>query len=178
VRDAVVGEKLAAALDRITAVPDYPTPGIRFWDITPLLADASALRTVVDAMAAQLPPVDLVAGIEARGFVFAAAIAGKLGTGLVTLRKPGKLPVVADEVSYQLEYGSAALQLPANTVRAGQRVAVVDDVLATGGTLAAGCELVERAGAEVAAVSVLVELSALPGRARLAGRTVQSLGSL
>jgi adenine phosphoribosyltransferase len=170
---------LTSALGLIAEVPDFPQPGVRYRDITPLLADADGFATVVDALAKTLPPdVDLVAGLEARGFLFAAAVGYADGIGMVAIRKPGKLPSVAGAVSYALEYGTATLELPANTVRAGQRVAIIDDVLATGGTVAAAAELIERAGAEVVAVSVVLELADLGGRKVLAGHHPQALQTL
>ncbi|HEX2133152.1 MAG TPA: adenine phosphoribosyltransferase [Actinophytocola sp.] len=167
---------LARALELVRTVPDFPEPGVLFRDLNPLFADAEAVRAVVDAMAAGLPAgVDVIAPVEARGFLLGGALAVALGRGMVPVRKPGKLPVVADRVDYRLEYGTASLELPAGVLRAGQRVAVVDDVLATGGTVAAVCELVERAGAEVAVVSVVLELTALGGRSLLPGRDVRVL---
>jgi adenine phosphoribosyltransferase len=170
---------LRRALELVRTVPDFPEPGVLFRDLNPLFADGAAVRTVVDAMAAALPEdVDVVAPVEARGFLLGGPLALALGCGMVPVRKAGKLPAVAARVDYQLEYGTASLELPADVLRAGQRVAVVDDVLATGGTVAAVCELVERVGAEVVAVSVVLELPALGGRALLAGREVQALQAL
>lgn len=167
---------LQRALELVRTVPDFPEPGVLFRDLNPMFADAEALRTVIDAMTAALPPdVDVVAAVEARGFLLGGPVALALGCGLVPIRKPGKLPVVADRVDYTLEYGTASLELPAGVLEPGQRVAVLDDVLATGGTVAAVCELVERAGAEVAAVSVVLELTALGGRTLLPGRDIQIL---
>jgi adenine phosphoribosyltransferase len=159
----------------IRDVPDFPQPGILFRDLTPLLADAEGFESVVDGLIADAPAVDVVVGIEARGFVLGAAVARALRLGVVGVRKPGKLPVVAHRAEYSLEYGTATLELPAGVLRPGQRVLVVDDVLATGGTLAAACELVERAGAEVSGLAVVVELADLRGRARLAGRPLSVL---
>ncbi|TDQ01305.1 adenine phosphoribosyltransferase [Labedaea rhizosphaerae] len=171
--------QLEHALGLIAEVPDFPQPGVLFRDLSPLFADAKAFRVVVDALAETIPAdTDVLAAVEARGFLLGGGIAAAHDFGLVPVRKPGKLPTVADEVSYDLEYGSATLQLPAGTIRAGQRVAVIDDVLATGGTAAATCELVERAGAEVTVVSVVVDLAALGGRERLAGRSVRTLLSV
>ncbi|OLF19587.1 adenine phosphoribosyltransferase [Actinophytocola xanthii] len=170
---------LRRALELVRTVADFPEPGVLFRDLNPLFADVGALRTVVDAMAAALPAdVDVVAPVEARGFLLGAPLALALGCGMVPVRKAGKLPAVAARVDYQLEYGTASLELPAEVLREGQRVAVVDDVLATGGTVAAVCELVERAGAEVVAVSVVLELTALGGRGQLPGREVQALQAL
>lgn len=148
----------------IRDVPDFPHPGVLFKDLTPVFADPAAFRVVVDALAAATPAPDAVIGVEARGFLLGAAVAYTLGSGLVTVRKPGKLPVVADREAYALEYGSEALELPAGTLRPGQRVLVIDDVLATGGTVAATCKLVERAGATVLGVAVVLEIEVLGGR--------------
>jgi adenine phosphoribosyltransferase len=165
--------------DRILAlireIPDFPEPGIVFKDLTPVLADAHGLADVVDALTATAPECDLVAGIEARGFILAAPVAHQLRKGFVPMRKPGKLPWVTLRYDYELEYGTDALEMHADAVLPGQRVLIVDDVLATGGTAAAACRLVEEAGGEVAGVSVLVELAFLDGRARLVGHTVHSV---
>ena len=170
---------LARALGLVRTVADFPEPGVLFRDLNPLFADAGAFRTVIDAMAAGLPDdVDVIAPVEARGFLLGGGLSVALGCGMVPVRKPGKLPVVADRVDYRLEYGTASLELPADVLRPGQRVAVVDDVLATGGTVAAVCELVERAGAEVAAVSVVLELPALGGRSLLGDRKVLALQAI
>ncbi|WP_460396109.1 adenine phosphoribosyltransferase [Actinophytocola sediminis] len=170
---------VARALELVRTVPDFPEPGVLFRDLNPMFADAGAVRTVIAAMAAGLPSdVDVVAPVEARGFLLGGPIAIALGLGMVPIRKPGKLPLVADRVDYTLEYGTASLELPAGVLRPGQRVAVVDDVLATGGTAAAVCELVERAGAEVAVVSVVLELTALGGRALLPDRKIETLGTV
>jgi adenine phosphoribosyltransferase len=161
-------------LARIRDVPDFPEPGIVFKDITPLLADPAAFAVVVDAFTAmagpaQLGPVDKVAGIEARGFILAAPVAVALGVGFVPVRKKGKLPGGTLQGSYALEYGEATIEVVTDAFAAGERVLVIDDVLATGGTAAATLDLVRRAGAEVAGIAVLLELSFLPGRSLLAG---------
>jgi adenine phosphoribosyltransferase len=167
---------LEHALELVRTVPDFPEPGVQFRDLNPLFASPHAFRAVVDAMAAGIPSdVDVLAAVEARGFLLGGALAATMGLALVPVRKPGKLPAVADRVDYALEYGTATLELPADVLAAGARVTVVDDVLATGGTVAATCELVERAGAEVASVALVLELAALGGRERLAGRKVHSL---
>jgi len=160
---------------RIRDIPDYPQPGILFKDITPLLADGSALRTVVDAMGAGFGPIDVVTGIEARGFILAAPVACCLGAGFVPVRKQGKLPAATYSETYELEYGTATIEVHTDGFAPGQRVLIVDDVLATGGTARAAAALVRRAGAEVAGVSVLLELTALNGRAKLAGLDVRAL---
>jgi adenine phosphoribosyltransferase len=157
---------------RIVDVPDFPKPGIVFKDISPLFADPVAFRAVIDAIVAAQAGgggFDVVAGIEARGFMLAAAVAYAAGVGVVPVRKAGKLPRATYGVSYALEYGEATLEVHQDAFEPGQRVLVVDDVLATGGTAKAGLELVERSGATVAGLTVLLELSFLNGRDRLAG---------
>jgi adenine phosphoribosyltransferase len=166
-----IGEALAL----MRRVPDFPEPGVLFRDITPLLGNAEAFRTVVDAMAETLDDVDVIVAIDARGFFFGAAVAYSKGVGLVPVRKAGKLPAVGGRAEYSLEYGSAELEIPADIIQPGQRVAVIDDVLATGGTAAAACELVELAKGEVAGITVLLEIGALDGRQRLAGRKLHAL---
>ncbi|WDF34454.1 adenine phosphoribosyltransferase [Arthrobacter agilis] len=166
-----------SALDRLTAVvPDFPSPGILFRDLTPVFSDAVAFRAVVDALAEPFAGTfDAVAGVEARGFLLAAAVAYATGTGVVTVRKAGKLPRAVHRESYELEYGQAALEIHQSDLPAGTRVLVLDDVLATGGTLAAACALLERAEATVVGCAVVLELGALAGRQLLAGRTVRAL---
>lgn len=165
---------LRQAAELIREVPDFPEPGVLFRDISPLLADGAGLNAVVSALGRDVE-FDVVAGVEARGFLVGAAVAQEFGTGVIGLRKPGKLPVVADRVDYTLEYGRATLELPADTLRPGQRVLIVDDVLATGGTLGAACRLVRQAGADVAAAAVVLELTALEGRDKIMGETVRAL---
>jgi adenine phosphoribosyltransferase len=167
--------ELTEALALIRRVPDFPEPGVMFQDIAPVLGDGDAFRTVVDAMADTLDEVDLVVAVDARGFFFGAAVAYSRGLGVVPVRKAGKLPVVGGQVSYVLEYATAELEIPADVIKPGQRVAVIDDVLATGGTAAAACELVELAKGEVAGITVLLEIGALGGRQRLPGRKVNTL---
>ncbi len=159
----------------IRDIPDFPQPGIVFKDITPLLADGPSFTAVVAALAAGHGPVDKVAGIEARGFILAAPVACRLGAGFVPVRKQGKLPSVTHAQTYELEYGTATIELHADAFRPGDRVLIVDDVLATGGTAAATAELVRRCGAEVEAIVVLLELRFLDGRARLPDLRVRSL---
>lgn len=167
---------LDEALALVRTVPDFPEPGVQFRDLNPLFAAPDAFRAVIDEMAARLPAgVDHVAAVEARGFLLGGAVALVGGYGLIAVRKPGKLPVVADRVDYALEYGTATLELPGGILPAGATVAIIDDVLATGGTVDGVCQLVERAGATVAVVSVVLELPALGGRARLEGREIQAL---
>ncbi len=160
---------------KIRDIPDYPQPGVLFKDITPLLGDGPAFVAVVEALAATAGPVDKVAGIEARGFILAAPVACELGAGFVPVRKQGKLPAATIAESYQLEYGSATLEVHADAFGPGDRVLIVDDVLATGGTAAATATLVRRAGGEVAAITVLLELEFLKGRSKLSDLDVHSL---
>jgi adenine phosphoribosyltransferase len=167
--------ELDEALALIRRVPDFPEPGVMFQDITPVLGDPAAFRAVIDAMTATLQDVDLLVAVDARGFFFGAAVAYSTGLGVVPVRKAGKLPVVGGKASYSLEYGTAELEIPGGIIEPGQRVAVLDDVLATGGTAAAACELVDLAQAEVAGITVLLEIGALGGRQRLAGRKVHAL---
>jgi len=155
---------------RIVDVPDFPTTGVVFKDISPLLADHAAFAGAVDAVvsAHEQHRVDTVVGVEARGFLLAAPVAYRLGAGFVPVRKPGKLPRPTHEASYDLEYGTDALQVHRDAFVPGHRVLVVDDVLATGGTAAAAGRLVAQAGAELAGLAVLLELAVLGGRALLA----------
>jgi adenine phosphoribosyltransferase len=179
-----VGAPLAELIaSRVTDVPDFPQPGVMFKDLTPLFADGPAFREVIDAIVAHHGGAfDVVAGIEARGFVVAAAVAYAAGVGVVPVRKAGKLPRAALSTAYALEYGEATLEVHEDafgggdgTARARRRVLVVDDVLATGGTAAATLGLVERAGGIVIGLTVLLELAFLHGRERLAGRPVHAL---
>ncbi len=173
-------------------VPDHPEPGVLFRDLTPVFADGGAFARVVQGLAAPAesdpraaalagaegstrPAFDVVVGVEARGFLLAAAVALTAGVGVVPVRKAGKLPRERISADYVLEYGTATLELHADSIRPGQRVLVVDDVLATGGTLTAAVALVEQLGGVVAAVSVVVELAALGGRERMAPHTVHAL---
>lgn len=161
----------------IRDVPDFPKKGIVFKDITTLLRDPAAFRSVIDRFAETFRGVDAVLGIEARGFIFGAALADRLGVAFVPARKPGKLPARTIEERYTLEYGEDALQVHADGIRRGERIVVVDDLLATGGTAAAAAALVERAGGAVAGFAFVVELAFLNGRARLGGREILSLVS-
>lgn len=162
-------------LPLIREIPDFPQPGVLFRDLAPALADAAAFRAVIAALVAPTPEVDVVVGVEARGFLLGAAAAYALRAGVVGVRKAGKLPAVAHRESYTLEYGTAALELADGSLRPGQRALVVDDVLATGGTVAATCALVERAGARVSGIAVVLEIDALGGRDRLAGQPLHAL---
>jgi adenine phosphoribosyltransferase len=163
--------------DRVLDVPDFPEPGIVFKDLTPVFADGPAFRRATDAIVAAqgADSFDVVAGIEARGFVIAAAIAYATGKGVVPVRKAGKLPRATLAATYALEYGEATLEVHADAFVAGERVLVVDDVLATGGTAEATLGLVERAGGTVTGFSVFLELAFLKGRERLAPRSVHAL---
>jgi len=157
-------------------VPDHPSPGVLFRDITPLLADPSGLRECVHGLVGLVPQgVRVVAGVEARGFVLGSPMAVHLGVGFVPIRKVGKLPGPTQTARYDLEYGTAEIEVHSDAFAPGEEVVIVDDVLATGGTAVAACELVEAAGARVRAVVVLLELEALAGRLPLAGRDVRSL---
>ena len=158
-------------------IPDFPSPGILFRDITPLLASPEAFRQAVAAMAEpfRADPPDKVAGIEARGFMFGAALARYLDIGFVPVRKPGKLPRETFRVSYGLEYGRDSLEIHTDACRAGERVLVTDDVLATGGTARAAGELVDRLGAEVVGMTFFIELEGLKGRAQLTTRRLHSV---
>ncbi len=153
----------------IREVPDFPKPGIRFYDITTLLKEPEAFRAVIDAMADQVDEtkVDIVVGMESRGFIFSAPLAYKLNAGFVPVRKLGKLPAETIEVEYELEYGTATLEIHSDAIGKGQRVLIVDDLLATGGTVMGTIELVRRLGGEIAGLSFMVELSALKGRDKL-----------
>ena len=161
----------------IRDIPDFPKPGIRFKDITPLLAHPTAFQHAIDLLSIRYAgqPVDAVAAAEARGFLFAAPLALKLHKPLVPLRKPGKLPYRTYSLKYDLEYGSAELQMHVDGVDRGARVLMLDDVLATGGTMRAGAKLVEQAGGIVIGCAFLVELSFLHGREQLAGYDVYSV---
>src|ERR1700748_2836848 len=156
-------------------VPADPQAGVVFKDITPLLADGKAFAAVIEALAETYGPVDKVAGIEARGFIFAAPVACRLGAGFVPIRKKGKLPGVTFAQEYDLEYGTATIEVLTDGLPRGERVLVIDDVLATGGTARASADLVQRAGAQVTGLAVLLELSFLNGRARLADLPVSAL---
>ena len=158
-------------------VPDFPQEGVLFKDITPLLADELAFSTVIDLIVVQFGRghVDKVVGIEARGFILASAVAYHFGAGFVPVRKAGKLPWKTEAAEYALEYGTATLEVHRDAVAAGERVLVVDDVLATGGTARATAELVERIGGKVVGISCLIELDFLHGRERLQGHDLYTL---
>lgn len=169
--------KVISALTR--SVPDFPERGVVFRDLTPVLADDHGFATVTAALAELVRGADLIAGIDARGFLLGGAVAHRLGVGVLAIRKGGKLPPPVHRRTYTLEYGTATLEIPAEGVTlAGRRVAIVDDVLATGGTVAAARDLLDAAGAQVVAAAVVMELEALGGRARLGPLAVRSLQRL
>jgi adenine phosphoribosyltransferase len=162
---------------RIREIPDFPKPGILFYDITTLLKDAAAFKEAVELMTAPFKgeKVDLVVGMESRGFIFSAPMAIEMGAGFVPVRKLGKLPAETVSVEYALEYGTNTLEIHKDAIAPGQRVLVVDDLLATGGTAAASVRLVERLGASVDALLFVIELTGLGGRERLSGYRVEAL---
>jgi adenine phosphoribosyltransferase len=164
----------------VRAVPDFPRPGVLFRDITTVISDPALFHDAVDALAdaCRTAPVDAVVGIEARGFVLGGALAYVLGAGFVPVRKQGRLPAAVESVAYSLEYGEAVLEMHTDAVRSGQRVVIVDDLLATGGTASATIDLVERIGATVSRLVFLIELAGLGGAARLRGRHHTSLITL
>jgi adenine phosphoribosyltransferase len=162
---------------RIRQVPDFPKPGILFYDITSLLRDAEGFRLAIDALSRPYEghEIDAVVAVESRGFILGAAVADRLGIGFVPVRKPGKLPAKAVQMAYDLEYGTDRLEIHEDAVAPDQRVLVLDDVLATGGTARATVDLVERLGGRVEGVAFLIELNFLNGRAKLPGRDVFSV---
>ncbi len=161
----------------IRDVPDFPKPGIIFKDITPLLADPAGMAQAVKQLAEPFADagIDVVTGIESRGFIFGAMVAAELGVAFVPIRKPGKLPYETIGVSYELEYGTDTVEVHCDAVSPGQKVLMVDDLLATGGTMAAACELVEKLGGKVAGIAFVIELAFLNGKAKLDKYTVHSL---
>jgi adenine phosphoribosyltransferase len=161
----------------IREVPDYPKKGILFYDITTLVQNPKAFAQAMDAMAERYVDreIDAVAGVESRGFIFGAAMALRLGTGFIMVRKPGKLPADVISETYALEYGEDTIEMHRDAVQKGQKILVVDDLLATGGTAAATCNLIEKAGGEVAECCFMIELNFLNGREKLAGQKVFSL---
>ena len=161
----------------IRHVPDFPKPGILFYDITTLLRDPAGLKATIDRLSSpyQGKGIDVVVGIESRGFILGAAVAERLSAGFIPVRKPGKLPARAIKETYDLEYGKDALEIHADAVDQGQKVLIVDDVLATGGTAAAAAELVKRTGGQLTGLAFLIELLFLNGKARLNGEQVYSV---
>lgn len=170
-------EELDYARARIRNIPDFPTPGIQFKDLSPLLNDPRAFETVVSGLHHALDgrEIDHIVAVESRGFFFGAPLALRLGVGLIPVRKPGKLPAETRAVSYSLEYGQATLEIHADALKPGSRVAIIDDVLATGGTARATAELVEAFGARVTAYGFALELGVLGGRALLGDLEIVSL---
>jgi adenine phosphoribosyltransferase len=162
---------------KIRHIPDFPKPGILFYDITTLLQDAAGFHAAIDGLARPFTDqkIDLVVGIESRGFIFGAAVADRIGAGFSPIRKPGKLPSTCVRASYDLEYGSDSLEMHDDAVRQGQRVLIVDDLLATGGTARAATDLVKGLGGQVHALSFLIELAALNGRSKLPGEQVHAV---
>lgn len=178
-RNLVADELDRRIRETVRDVPDFPQPGIVFKDITPLIADPGLFQEIVAAIAggAASASIDVVVGIESRGFIFGAPVALALGCGFVPMRKPGRLPYRTERIEYALEYGSDVLEVHSDAVRPGQRVLVVDDVLATGGTAAAAATLLERLGADVVGLTFVIELGFLHGRDRLGRWPVRSLAS-
>ena len=162
---------------KIRSVPDFPKAGILFYDITTLLQDAAGLRAAIDSLSLPFRDqgIDAVVGIESRGFIFGAAVADRIDAGFVPVRKPGKLPAKTVKCHYSLEYGTDCVEMHEDGVRSGQRVLIVDDLLATGGTARATAELVKRQGGQIHALAFLIELVALNGREKLAGEQVHSV---
>jgi adenine phosphoribosyltransferase len=165
---------MQALKEKIRHVPDFPKPGILFYDVTTLLRDAEGFKLAIDALSAPYKSagISLVVGIESRGFILGAAVADRLGTGFVPVRKVGKLPSVTVRKTYDLEYGTDSLEMHSDAIEAGQRVLIVDDLLATGGTARATVDLVKEIGGTVAGVAVLIELAGLNGRKRLEGENL------
>ena len=161
----------------IRSIPDWPKKGILFRDITPLLADPRALAAAIDALCAGFTEagIEYVAAVEARGFIFGAAVAGKLGVGFVPIRKKDKLPFKTESVTYALEYGTDTLEVHSDAVRSGAKVLMVDDLLATGGTMAAACKLIEKIGGQIVGITFLIELTELAGREKLTGYKIKTV---
>jgi adenine phosphoribosyltransferase len=169
--------KPARLVKHIRSIPDWPKKGILFRDITPLLAEPSALSAGIDALCAPFAEkeINYVAAVEARGFIFGGAVAERLNSGFVPIRKKGKLPFEAESITYDLEYGTDTLEVHSDAVAKGAGVLMVDDLLATGGTMAAACKLIEKIGGRIAGIAFLIELGELGGRDKLAGYDVHSV---
>jgi adenine phosphoribosyltransferase len=163
--------------DLVRNVPDFPVPGIQFKDITTLIGNGAAFQQVIEMLATRYSerPLDLIVGVESRGFIFSAPLAYKLGVGLVPVRKPGKLPADTHQVEYDLEYGTNTLEIHRDAIPAGSRVLIVDDLLATGGTIVAASQLVEHVGGVIEELAFLIELTFLNGRERLQKYAIHSL---
>ena len=161
----------------IRNIPDWPKKGILFRDITPLLAEPKALAAAIDALCADFREagIEYVAAVEARGFIFGAAVAKRLGVGFVPIRKKGKLPFKTETVSYDLEYGTDTLEVHSDAVRSGAKVLMVDDLLATGGTMAAACKLIEKIDGQIVGIAFLIELGELAGREKLSGYEIKTV---
>jgi len=174
---ANMAKKPIQLADYIRDVPDFPKPGILFRDITPLLADKKAFAAAVDALAQPFVgfDVDYVAAVEARGLIFGAAVAKALEAGFIPIRKQGKLPYKTESVTYDLEYGTDTLEIHGDAIKAGSEVLMVDDLLATGGTMAAACKLMAKLGAEICGLSFLIELTNLVGRKKLSGYSIHTV---
>ena len=161
----------------IRSIPDWPKKGILFRDITPLLADPVALTAATEALCADFrgAGIEYVAAVEARGFIFGTSVAEKLGAGFVPIRKKGKLPSKTESITYDLEYGTDTLEVHVDAVKDGAKVLMVDDLLATGGTMASACKLIEKIGGQIVGITFLIELTALGGRAKLSGYNAKSI---
>ena len=161
----------------IRSIPDWPKKGILFRDITPLLADPKAFAVAIDTLCADFTDADIeyVAAVEARGFIFGAAVAKKLGVGYVPIRKKGKLPFKTESITYDLEYGTGTLEVHCDAIKKGAKVLMVDDLLATGGTMAAACKLIEKIGGQIVGISFLIELTELHGREKLRGYDIKTV---
>lgn len=161
----------------IRSIPDWPKKGILFRDITPLLTDPAAFAAAVDALCADFTEagIEYVAAVEARGFIFGSAVARKLKAGFVPIRKKGKLPFKTESITYDLEYGTDTLEVHSDALRGGARVLMVDDLLATGGTMAAACKLIGKIGGKIAAIAFLIELTDLAGRSKLTGYKIKTV---
>ncbi|KAM6300604.1 adenine phosphoribosyltransferase [Aegotheles albertisi] len=172
-------ERLRRVRDRVRPFPDFPVPGVLFRDISPLLKDPAAFKTLIDLLEdhlrASFPKIDLIAGLESRGFLIGPPLAQRLGVGFVLIRKKGKLPGPTESVCYALEYGKAELEVQSDAVEPGQKVVIVDDLLATGGTMSAACELMRRLKAEVLECLVVIELKLLKGSEKLQSTPFYSL---
>ncbi|MHC4640925.1 MAG: adenine phosphoribosyltransferase [Planctomycetota bacterium] len=161
----------------IRTIPDWPKKGILFRDITPLLAEPKALKAAVDALCAGFTDagIEYVAAVEARGFIFGTAVAERLGAGFVPIRKKGKLPSKTESITYDLEYGTDTIQVHSDAIDKAAKVLMVDDLLATGGTMAAACKLIEKIGGQIVAITFLIELADLPGRKKLQGYNISTV---